>query len=142
MLRTLKKLQLIQNMIKLCVSYIRSVIEMKEMFKVWVYKEGETPLFHGGPMKDIYSIEGQIIDELESGNNPFLARHPDEALVFFIPVSVKRIVRYLYTPRVTYERGLLQNVVTDYIGIISNKYPYWNRSSGVDHFFAACHDWV
>ncbi|KAM7459515.1 hypothetical protein LguiA_036509 [Lonicera macranthoides] len=92
-------------------------------------------------MKDIYSIEGQIIDELESGNSPFSASYPDEALVFFIPVSVSRIVTYLYTPRVTYERDLLQNVFTDYIGIVSNKYPYWNRSSGADHFFVACHDW-
>ncbi|CAK9161532.1 unnamed protein product [Ilex paraguariensis] len=114
---------------------------MEKRFKVWVYKEGEPPLFHTGPMKDIYSIEGQFIAELESGKNPYLARHPDQALAFFVPVSIANIRRYLYRPHLDYHRGRLQNVVTDYIGVISHKYPYWNRSSGADHFFVACHDW-
>lgn len=114
---------------------------MEKRFKVWVYKEGEPPLFHRGPLKDIYSVEGHFIDELEKGRSPFLARSPDEAHVFFIPVSVTRIVSYLYDPHPIY-RGLPQNIVTDYINIVSNKYPYWNRSSGADHFFLSCHDWV
>ncbi|KAK2992461.1 hypothetical protein RJ640_011600 [Escallonia rubra] len=114
---------------------------MEKRFKVWVYKEGEPPLFHAGPMKDIYSTEGQFIDEMESGKSAFLARHPDEALAFFVPVSVVRILKYLYKPHVDYHRGRLQNVVTDYIDILSKKYTYWNRSSGADHFFVSCHDW-
>ncbi|PIN00290.1 Acetylglucosaminyltransferase EXT1/exostosin 1 [Handroanthus impetiginosus] len=120
-----------------------SYIEMEKRFKIWVYKEGEPPLFHRGPMKDIYSIEGQIIDELENINddNPFAARDPGEAHAFFLPVGVAKVIRYLYTPRLDYDRRPLQNVVADFVGVVANKYPYWNRSGGADHFFVACHDW-
>ncbi|KAL8109917.1 putative glycosyltransferase At5g11130 isoform X2 [Apium graveolens] len=116
---------------------------MRKSFKVWVYREGDDPIFHNGPMKDIYSIEGQVIDELDtSGKSPYSAAHPDEATVFFLPFSVTKAVLYLYPiPRAHYHRYHLQNVVTDYISIISHKYPYWNRSSGADHFFIGCHDW-
>ncbi|KAJ0090650.1 hypothetical protein Patl1_12494 [Pistacia atlantica] len=95
---------------------------MEKRFRVWTYKEGEPPLFHKGPMADIYCIEGHLIDELESGNSPFSVRHPDEALAFFLPVS---ILKYHY-----------------YIDTVSTKYPYWNRSSGADHFLVSCHDWA
>lgn len=116
---------------------------MEKRFRVWVYKEGDFPLFHNGPMKDIYSIEGQFIDELESsGKSPYSTHLPDEATVFFLPVSVTKTVMYLYRPRVDYRRFRLQNVVTDYIGIVSKMYSYWNRSKGADHFFVGCHDWV
>lgn len=122
----------------------RSHIEMRKRFKVWVYREGDDPIFHNGPMKDIYSIEGQVIDELDtSGKSPYSAHSPDEASVFFLPFSVTKAVLYLYPiPRAHYQRYHLQNVVTDYISIISHKYPYWNRSRGADHFFIGCHDWV
>ncbi|CAI9771485.1 unnamed protein product [Fraxinus pennsylvanica] len=114
---------------------------MEKRFKVWVYNEGEPPLFHRGPLKDIYAIEGHFIDKLENGKSPFLVRHPDEAHTVFIPVGIAKIIRYLYTPRLDYDRWCLQSVVTDYISVISNRYPYWNRSAGADHFFVGCHDW-
>ncbi|KAJ9555153.1 hypothetical protein OSB04_009767 [Centaurea solstitialis] len=119
-----------------------SHIEMDKLFKVWTYKEGELPIFHGGPMKNIYSIEGQIMDEIESRKSQFLARNPNEALVFFLPVSVVSIRHYLYKSQSDYDRRIIQDVVADYIGVLSNKYPYWNRSSGADHFFVSCHDWA
>ncbi|PSS01111.1 Glycosyltransferase [Actinidia chinensis var. chinensis] len=115
---------------------------MEKRLKIWTYKEGEFPLFHKGPLKDIYSIEGHFIDEIESPTSPFHARHPNEAQVFFLPVSVAGIVKYLYKPTFDYSRDRLQNVVTDYVGVISNKYEYWNRSSGADHFFVSSHDWA
>ncbi|KAL6536202.1 hypothetical protein OROGR_012774 [Orobanche gracilis] len=122
-------------------AFHQSYMEMEKRFKIWVYKEGESPLFHMGAMKDIYSIEGHMIDELENPHNRFAARHPDEAHVFFLPIGFTNIIHYIYTPRVTYDRRHLQKVVEDYIGIVSNKYPYWNRSAGADHFLVACHDW-
>ncbi|KAF5773424.1 putative xylogalacturonan beta-1,3-xylosyltransferase [Helianthus annuus] len=115
---------------------------MEKSFKIWTYKEGELPIFHGGPMKNIYSSEGQIIDEIESKKSRFFTQNPDEALVFFLPVSVVFIRHYLYRTHADYDRHIIQDVVTDYIGVLSNKYPYWNRSSGADHFFVSCHDWV
>ncbi|KAL3838581.1 hypothetical protein ACJIZ3_023172 [Penstemon smallii] len=82
-----------------------------------------------------------MIDQLESPNNRFVTNDPEEAHVFFLPVGIAKVVRYLYTPRLDYDRRRLQNVVEDYINVVANKYPYWNRSAGADHFFVACHDW-
>eukprot|EP00257_Ricinus_communis_P003424 XP_002515488.3 probable glycosyltransferase At5g11130 [Ricinus communis] len=120
----------------------QSYIEMEKRFKVWTYKEGEPPLFHNGPMKEIYSTEGQFIDEFESGKSLFSARRPDEAHAFFLPVSIVSIVKYVYRPYSDYSRIRLQNVVKDYVGVISSKYPFWNRSDGADHFLTSCHDWA
>ncbi|BBG95534.1 Exostosin family protein [Prunus dulcis] len=121
--------------------HIMSHIEMEKRFRIWTYKEGEPPLFQEGPMNDIYSIEGQFMDEL-SGESPFSAKDADEALAFFLPVSVVNIVRYVYRPYTTYSRVRLQNVIEDFIGIVSKRYPYWKRSNGADHFLVSCHDWA
>ncbi|XVF35621.1 hypothetical protein REPUB_Repub18cG0161800 [Reevesia pubescens] len=123
-------------------AFHQSHIEMQKRFRVWPYREGDPPLFHKGPLNSIYAIEGQFIDEFESGISPFLARHPDEALAFFLPVSIVNIVEYVYRPYVDYSRKRLQNVVKDYIDIVSARYPYWNRSNGADHFLISCHDWA
>ncbi|XVF88314.1 hypothetical protein PTKIN_Ptkin19aG0040000 [Pterospermum kingtungense] len=118
---------------------------MMKRFKVWIYREGEPPLFHNGPLKDIYAMEGQFIDEMELNNNPFRARHPDEAHVFFLPFTVTGVVQYVYEPINSdeeYSRDRLQLLVMDYINIVASKYLYWNRSSGTDHFMVSCHDWA
>ncbi|XXG69022.1 hypothetical protein AAC387_Pa06g1987 [Persea americana] len=123
-------------------AFHQSHIEMEKRFKVWTYREGEPPLVHVGPCNNIYSTEGQFIDEMESGRALFSARHPDEAHAFFLPVSIVNVVRFINKPANTFSRDPLQHLVTDYIGVVSNKYPYWNRSQGGDHFLVSCHDWA
>ncbi|XP_062086919.1 probable glycosyltransferase At5g11130 [Humulus lupulus] len=129
-------------------AFHQSHIEMEKRFRVWAYKEGEAPLFHMGPMNDIYATEGIVISEFESQTSPFSAQNPDDddddhhALAFFIPVSVVSIVEYVYKPYNNYSRIRLQSLVEDYIDIVSSRYPYWNRSNGADHFMVACHDWA
>lgn len=120
----------------------RSHIEMVKRFKVWVYREGELPLVHGGPVNNIYGIEGQFIDEMESGSSKFLARRPEEAHTFLLPISVAYIINFIYRPLVTYSRDQLQRLVLDYVGVVAHKYPFWNTSKGADHFLVSCHDWV
>ncbi|CAL5198677.1 unnamed protein product [Lathyrus oleraceus] len=126
-------------------SFHQSHIEMVKRFKVWVYNEGEQPLVHDGPVNNKYSIEGQFIDEIDTSNkSPFKATHPDQAHVFFLPISVSKVIRYVYKPRrsrLDYDPQRLQVLVEDYIDIVANKYPYWNRSQGADHFLLSCHDW-
>ncbi|KAG2718847.1 hypothetical protein I3760_03G239800 [Carya illinoinensis] len=79
---------------------------------------------------------------MDSGKSTFMAHHPDEAHVFFLPISVTYIVEYIYLPITTYDRAQLVRIVTDYIYSVRKKYPYWNRSSGADHFLVSCHDWA
>ncbi|KAL5547759.1 hypothetical protein UlMin_002990 [Ulmus minor] len=127
------------------VAFHQSHIEMVKRFKVWTYKEGEHPLFHIGPMNNIYGIEGQFIDEIENGNSPFKAKNPDEAHTFFLPLSIANIIHYVYHPirsKADYNRDRLHRLTMDYIGVVANKYPYWNRSHGADHFLVSCHDWA
>ncbi|CAI0389079.1 unnamed protein product [Linum tenue] len=120
----------------------QSHIEMVKRFKIWTYKEGERPLVHAGPMKNIYSIEGQFIDEIETPQSPFSAQTPDQAHAFFIPVSIAQIITYIYKPFTTYDRDRLVRIFRDYVHVAAAKHPYWNRSSGADHFMLSCHDWA
>lgn len=118
---------------------------MQKRFKVWTYEEGEQPLVHNAPLNNIYAIEGQFMDEIESHKSPFRASHPEEAHVFFLPFSVVKIVAYVYMPITSiadFHRGRLQRIVMDYIKVIADKHPCWNRSKGADHFMLSCHDWV
>lgn len=111
---------------------------MEKIFKIFVYEEGEPPLFHDGPCKNIYSTEGMFINTLEM-DAKFRTRDPDEAHVFFLPFSVVKILTYLFHPKVR-DKAVLGRTIGDYIRIISQKYPYWNRTLGADHFMLSCHD--
>ncbi|CAI9087777.1 OLC1v1021946C1 [Oldenlandia corymbosa var. corymbosa] len=124
-------------------AFFQSYIEMEKRFKIWVYKEGEPPLFHSSPMIFLYSIEGQFIDELENNNgSSFLAKSPDEAAAFFLPIGITHIRQYTYASLREYGLTQFHNVVKDYIHVLSKRYDYWNRSNGADHFFVGCHDWA
>ncbi|KAL4589825.1 hypothetical protein LXL04_002735 [Taraxacum kok-saghyz] len=123
-------------------AFFQSHTEMMKTFKIWTYKEGDLPLMHYGPMKLVYCIEGDFIEEMERKGNPIVANNPDEAHAFFIPISVTNMVHYLYTPDEAYNiRERMQAILEDYIKVIAERYPYWNRSKGADHFYVSCHDW-
>ncbi|XVE61579.1 hypothetical protein DITRI_Ditri06bG0051800 [Diplodiscus trichospermus] len=116
----------------------RSYLEMEKRLKIFVYKEGELPLFHDGPCSLLYTMEGQFINKMEV-NQKFRTHNPEKAHVFYLPYSVTRMVKYIWV------RGMpikpLGNVVSDYVSVIAEKHPYWNRSLGADHFMLSCHDW-
>lgn len=113
---------------------------MERRLKVYVYIEGELPIVHDGPCKDIYTIEGRFINEIENGARRFKTKDPNNAHVYFMPFSVTRMVKYLYKP-MTYNVTPLRHFVSDYVNVISTKYPFWNRTQGADHFMLSCHDW-
>jgi hypothetical protein len=114
---------------------------MEKRLKIYVYREGRKPLVHDGPCKDIYSTEGVFIHELKRPGNAFATRDPSAAHVFFLPFSVSKMVSYLYEPD-SLDMGPLLRFADDYVRMIASRYPFWNRSSGSDHFMLACHDWV
>ncbi|KAF6134315.1 hypothetical protein GIB67_005707 [Kingdonia uniflora] len=120
-------------------AFHRSYLEMEKQFKVYVYKEGELPLFHNGPCKSIYSMEGNFIHELEI-DSQFRTQDPDKAHVYFLPFSVTLLVRFIYL-RDSHDISPIKRVVVDYVNVVADKYPYWNRSLGADHFMLSCHDW-
>ncbi|KAG6553242.1 hypothetical protein Mapa_004976 [Marchantia paleacea] len=117
----------------------RSYQEMENRFKIYIYEEGEEPLVHDGPCKEIYAIEGRFIQELHD-NNPYVTLNPEEAHVYFLPFSVANMVTYLYKSD-SGDMSPLLRFVQDYTHVVAKKYPHWNRSEGADHFMLSCHDW-
>ncbi|PPD66415.1 hypothetical protein GOBAR_DD36705 [Gossypium barbadense] len=120
-------------------AFHRSYLEMEKQFKVFVYKEGEPPVFHDGPCKSIYSMEGNFIYKLDV-DTKFQTKDPQKAHVFYLPFSVAKMVRFVYS-RDSRDFSPIRRTVVDYINLVAQKYPYWNRSHGADHFMLACHDW-
>ncbi|CAH2079449.1 unnamed protein product [Thlaspi arvense] len=129
-------------------AFHQSHTEMMNRFKVWTYTEGEAPLFHDGPVNDIYGIEGQFMDEMcveGPKRSRFRADHPDNAHVFFLPFSVAKVIHFVYKPITSIEgfsRARLHRLIEDYVDVVATKYPYWNKSQGGDHFMVSCHDWA
>ncbi|KAH0914932.1 hypothetical protein HID58_029378 [Brassica napus] len=64
-----------------------------------------------------------------------------KAHLFYLPFSSQMLEETLYVKNSHRHRNLIK-YLKDYIDFISTKYPFWNRTSGADHFLAACHDWV
>lgn len=120
-------------------SFHRSYLEMEKQFKVYVYGEGEPPIFHNGPCKSIYAMEGNFIYYME--NSKFRTKDPDKANMFFLPISMTTIVHFIFDKRSKDHWHPLKKTVRDYVNLVAGKYPYWNRSHGGDHFILACHDW-
>jgi hypothetical protein len=78
---------------------------------------------------------------MEHGVGKFRTNDPNAAHVYFLPFSVTWMVKYLYTPS-SYDMTPLKDFVSDYVKVVSMRYPFWNRTRGADHFMLACHDWV
>nr|XP_016481166.1 PREDICTED: probable glycosyltransferase At5g25310 [Nicotiana tabacum] len=122
-------------------AFYQSYKEMERRFKAYVYEDGDFIIVHNGPCKDIYASEGRFISEMEHGNSKFRTRDPHSAHVYFMPFSVTWMVKFLYKP-LSYNVTPLKEFVSDYVRLISTKYPFWNQTHGADHFMLSCHDWA
>ncbi|XP_044494664.1 probable glycosyltransferase At5g03795 [Mangifera indica] len=120
-------------------AFYRSYLEMEKLFRIYVYEEGEPPMVHYGPCKNIYTTEGRFIYEIEK-DNIFKTKDPDKATVYFLPFTIVMMVEYLFVPGAHDINGIRRSVA-DYINVISTKHPFWNRSLGADHLMLSCHDW-
>lgn len=115
---------------------------MEHMLKVYIYSEGEKPVFHQPLMRGIYASEGWFMKLIE-GNKKFAVRNPKKAHLFYLPFD-SHMLR-LTIPRHSIHgksKTVLEKVLKSYVGLISRKHPFWNRTEGADHFLVACHDWV
>ncbi|GLT25786.1 hypothetical protein SLA2020_008950 [Shorea laevis] len=120
-------------------AFHRSYLEMEKRFKIFVYREGDPPLFHDGPCYNLYTIEGIFINKLQIDKH-FQTQDPENAHVFFLPYSVFGMVHYVWK-KGTYFTAI-GNIIKDYVELIARKHQYFNRSLGTDHFMLSCHDWA
>lgn len=112
---------------------------MERKLKVYVYREGEKPVFHQPKMRGLYASEGWFMKLMEA-NKQFIVRDPRKAHLFYLPFSAQML-------RVTLsgqglQRRQMEQYLQRYVELIAGKYRFWNRTAGADHFLVACHDWV
>lgn len=113
---------------------------MDTMLKVYIYKEGEKPIFHESILEGIYACEGWFLKLIEA-NKQFVTEDPKEAHLFYLPFSSRLLQLALYV-RNSHSRDNLIQYMNNYLETLISKYPFWNRTNGRDHFLAACHDWA
>ncbi|KAJ4794242.1 Exostosin family protein [Rhynchospora pubera] len=117
----------------------RSYQLMEKTLKVYIYQEGDKPIFHTPELKGIYASEGWFMKLLEA-NKQYTTNDPTRAHLFYLPYSSRQLEYALYVPG-SHTILPLSNFVKGYVEMLSAKYPFWNRTRGADHFFVACHDW-
>uniref|UniRef100_A0A0D9VD40 Exostosin GT47 domain-containing protein n=1 Tax=Leersia perrieri TaxID=77586 RepID=A0A0D9VD40_9ORYZ len=108
--------------------------EMEQSFKVYIYPDGDPKTFYQTPRKltGKYSSEGYFFQNIRESR--FRTDDPDQAHLFFVPISPHK----MRGKGTSYENMTI--IVKDYVEGLINKYPYWNRTLGADHFFVTCHD--
>ncbi|XP_065873184.1 probable glycosyltransferase At5g03795 [Euphorbia lathyris] len=118
----------------------RSYELMENILKVYIYQDGEKPIFHQPILEGIYASEGWFMKHME-GNKIFVTEDASKAHLFYIPFSSRLLELTLYV-RHSHSRNNLIEYMKNYTDMITSKYLFWNRTSGADHFVAACHDWA
>lgn len=113
---------------------------MELILKVYVYPDGQPPIFHQPHLSGIYASEGWFMKLLE-GNRQFVTRDPEKAHLFYLPYSARQLQQALYIQG-SHDLAPLSIFIRDYVNSLAVKYPFWNRTHGSDHFLVACHDWV
>ncbi|XP_027921596.1 probable glycosyltransferase At3g07620 isoform X2 [Vigna unguiculata] len=118
----------------------RSYELMERTLKVYIYKDGDKPIFHQPILKGLYASEGWFMKLMEE-NKYFVVKDPSKAHLFYMPFSARMLEHSLYV-RNSHNRTNLRQFLKDYTDKISAKYRYFNRTGGADHFLVACHDWA
>lgn len=117
----------------------RSYEMMELILKVYIYKDGERPIFHTPHLQGIYSSEGWFMKLLEE-NQHFVTRDPEKAHLFYLPYSARQLQKVLQRPD-KHNIRRISIFLRKYVNTLAEKYPFWNRTHGSDHFLVACHDW-
>ncbi|KAJ8531360.1 hypothetical protein K7X08_026794 [Anisodus acutangulus] len=119
----------------------RSYELMEKTLKVYIYAEGEKPIFHSGPLDGIYASEGWFMKLLQE-NKRFVTKNPEKSHLFYLPISFRKLKVTLYVPD-SHKRTIILHFLSNYVEMIAQKYHFWNRTGGADRFIVvASHDWA
>ncbi|KAJ1284490.1 hypothetical protein BS78_03G208400 [Paspalum vaginatum] len=117
----------------------RSYELMERILKVYIYQDGRRPIFHTPPLSGIYASEGWFMKLLKESRRHVVA-DATKAHLFYLPYSSQQLRLTLYVPD-SHELRPLAVYLRNFVRGLANKYPFWNRNKGADHFLVACHDW-
>nr|XP_023876690.1 probable glycosyltransferase At5g03795 [Quercus suber] len=118
--------------------FVEDYKEMNRSFKIYVYPHRRNDPFAnvllpmGSEPGGNYASESYFKKVLMSSH--FITKDPTKADLFFLPFSIASL---RHGRRIGV--GGIKDFIKDYILNISQKYPYWNRTGGADHFYVACH---
>ncbi|KAL3625463.1 hypothetical protein CASFOL_030917 [Castilleja foliolosa] len=118
----------------------RSYELMESTLKVYVYREGEKPIFHLPYLRGIYASEGWFMKLMEK-NKKFVVKEPKKAHLFYLPFSSVKLRNELNRSGIGSKKNV-ESYLENCVDIIATKYRFWNKRGGADHFFVACHDWA
>ena len=113
--------------------------KMLPTFKIFVYPHN----LRNDPFSNIFApMDGEPTGNYASENyfkkslfnSDFITRNASEAHMFYLPFSITKL---RHDKRVGVQK--LDTFVSSYMERIRQKWPYWNRTSGADHFFVSCH---
>ncbi|XP_051137129.1 probable glycosyltransferase At3g07620 isoform X2 [Andrographis paniculata] len=121
-------------------AFVRSYELMEQSLKIYVYDEGKRPIFHQPEMSGIYASEGWFMKQIEESER-FRTKNASDAHLFYLPFSSRVLQETLYV-KYSHSRKNMVAFLSDYLRTIAAAYPFWNRTSGADHFLVACHDWA
>eukprot|EP00257_Ricinus_communis_P008322 XP_002525728.2 probable glycosyltransferase At5g03795 [Ricinus communis] len=112
--------------------------EMNRSFKIYVYPHRQNDPFANVLLPVDFEPGGNYASESYFKKvlmkSHFITKDPTKADLFFLPFSIARL---RHDPRIGVEG--IQDFIRAYVYNISQKYPYWNRTGGTDHFYVACH---
>lgn len=112
--------------------------EMRRKLKIFVYPHNRNDPFsniflpENGEPSGNYASESYFKKSLM--NSSFLTTNASEANMFYLPFSIAG----LRNDKRVGVKGL-PGFVASYINNVRQKWPYWNKTSGADHFFVSCH---
>ncbi|KAH6792332.1 Exostosin family protein [Perilla frutescens var. hirtella] len=121
-------------------TFVRSYELMEQKLKVYIYKDGDRPVFHNPRLRGIYASEGWFMKHMEASSQ-FVTSNPGEAHIFYLPFSSQLLVEYVYV-KDSHSFDDINNFLKNYVESIKIRHPFWNRTDGADHFLVGCHDWA
>ncbi|XP_016203752.1 probable glycosyltransferase At3g07620 isoform X1 [Arachis ipaensis] len=119
--------------------FSRSYALMERRLKVYVYREGDKPIFHQPRTRGLYASEGWFMKLME-GNKRFVVKDPRRAHLFYLPFSSQKLRVTLAEQKLNGKQ--MEQYLERYVHLIAGRYRFWNRTGGADHFLVACHDWA
>lgn len=118
--------------------FLQDYKEMKSKFKIYVYPHKADDAFANIFLPVDFNPSGNYASESYFKKalmkSHLITHDPTKADFFFLPFSIARL---RHDSRVNVHG--IQDFIKEYISNISQKYPYWNRTNGADHFYVACH---
>ncbi|XP_057799534.1 probable glycosyltransferase At5g25310 [Salvia miltiorrhiza] len=121
-------------------AFTRSYELMEQTLKIYIYSEGERPVFHEPKLNGIYASEGWFMKQLQESKH-FVTKNGNKAHLFYLPFSSHVLQEVLYVPG-SHSRKNLVRYLSSYLKNITSTHRFWDRTNGTDHFLVACHDWA